>query len=177
MFSVDHTFMKMFWYFCVLAGCVWRPACSLLHLFWQPATNECLIFFFSFFYVVPRLTGNWTALWGEIKYFLFNWMFHGFLYWIWLYGWWTQQPKKKKALNNLCNVWGLQSEKKLLPHVGGAVRLMQDRWVEEPFVPAVIGFLNHSVWDQQPTTNFIWSIDILPNKMTICTQHWRSLSW
>lgn len=91
-----------------------------------------------------------------------------------LSGWMDPPAKENKTLNDLCS---LKSEKKLLPHVGGAVRLMQDWWVQEPFVPAVIGILNHSVWDQQPTTNFNKSIDILPNKNTICTQHWRSLSW
>lgn len=168
---------KCFGYFCVLAGYTCRPVCSSLHLFWQPGPNEC---FFLCGATFDWLTENWTALWGKIKYFWLNWVFHGFLYWIWLSVWtdWTHQPKK---------IWHWMTSAMFA--VRGKVRgkaAPTRRWRcktnaglmgKEPFVPAVIGFLNHSEWDQQPSTNFSKSIDISPNRMTICTQQWWSLSW
>lgn len=40
---------------------------------------------------------------------------------------WMDPPaKENKTLKDLCDVCSLKSEKKLLPDVGGAVRLMQD---------------------------------------------------
>lgn len=115
---------------------------------------------------------------GKTKHSWPNLAFHGFLHWIRL-SVWIDGPTSQTKQDPEPPLWHSRFKIRdvLLPHGGGAASQTQNWWKNHLLLLILDFRTTHCEMWEQPTTNFSKGIDILPNKMTICTQHWRSLSW